>query len=287
MLALRVVLSAAPPTLVFDEVDAGHRRRGRHRRRSGAGDVGRPAPGAVRHPSRRRSRRSPTRRSWCRRPRSTGARSRGAELLLDDARVGEIFPHARRRRRVGARASPRAASCSATARRPVRRGGAPVRAAPAAARRARSTSRHRRGSTAAPRISSGGSSRATSRSSTTPTSIASRPTALVAAGVGAVVNASPSISGRYPERRARSGSCSAGIPLLDAVGPTIMDQIRDGELDRAARRRALARRREARGRRAARRRRDRDAHGGRAPHDRHRARRRSRATRSSTSTARR
>ncbi|HEX5615550.1 MAG TPA: putative cytokinetic ring protein SteA, partial [Acidimicrobiia bacterium] len=51
---------------------------------------------------------------------------------------------------------------------------------------------------------------------------------LVAAGVGAVVNASQSISGRYPNggpiRVVR-----AGILLLDAVGPEIMDRVRDGD----------------------------------------------------------
>jgi len=51
---------------------------------------------------------------------------------------------------------------------------------------------------------------------------------LVSAGVAAVVNASPSISGRYPN----SGPIrivQAGILLLDAVGPDVMDEIREGE----------------------------------------------------------
>jgi uncharacterized membrane-anchored protein len=51
---------------------------------------------------------------------------------------------------------------------------------------------------------------------------------LVAAGVAAVVNASPSISGRYPNggpiRVVR-----AGIPLLDDTGPEVMDRLRDGD----------------------------------------------------------
>lgn len=51
---------------------------------------------------------------------------------------------------------------------------------------------------------------------------------LIAAGVGAVVNAAPSISGRYPNggpiRLLR-----AGIPLLDAVGSEIMDAVSEGE----------------------------------------------------------
>jgi uncharacterized membrane-anchored protein len=52
---------------------------------------------------------------------------------------------------------------------------------------------------------------------------------LVAAGVAAVVNASPSISGRYPNG-GPIRIVSAGIPLLDAVGPEVMDQIREGEV---------------------------------------------------------
>ena len=52
---------------------------------------------------------------------------------------------------------------------------------------------------------------------------------LVAAGVAAVVNASPSISGRYPNG-GPIRIVNAGIPLLDAAGPAIMDQIREGDL---------------------------------------------------------
>ena len=52
---------------------------------------------------------------------------------------------------------------------------------------------------------------------------------LVAAGVAAVVNASPSISGRYPNG-GPIRIVQAGIPLLDAVGPAVMDQIREGDL---------------------------------------------------------
>jgi uncharacterized membrane-anchored protein len=51
---------------------------------------------------------------------------------------------------------------------------------------------------------------------------------LIEAGVAAVVNASPSISGRYPNggpiRVVR-----AGIPLLDAAGKEIMDRVREGD----------------------------------------------------------
>jgi len=52
---------------------------------------------------------------------------------------------------------------------------------------------------------------------------------LVAAGVVGVVNASPSISGRYPNG-GPIRIVNAGIPLLDCRGPGIMDQIRDGDL---------------------------------------------------------
>ncbi len=52
---------------------------------------------------------------------------------------------------------------------------------------------------------------------------------LVSAGVAAVVNAGPSISGRYPNG-GPIRIVSAGIPLLDAVGPDVMDQIREGEV---------------------------------------------------------
>ena len=51
---------------------------------------------------------------------------------------------------------------------------------------------------------------------------------LIAAGVAAVVNASPSISGRYPNG-GPIRIVQAGIPLLDAVGPEVMDDVREGE----------------------------------------------------------
>jgi len=53
--------------------------------------------------------------------------------------------------------------------------------------------------------------------------------ALVAARPAAVVNASPSISGRYPN----SGPLrivEAGVPLLDDVGSGVMDLVGDGEI---------------------------------------------------------
>ncbi len=52
---------------------------------------------------------------------------------------------------------------------------------------------------------------------------------LVAAGVAAVVNASPSISGRYPN----SGPlrlAEAGIPLIDDAGVAVMDLVHDGDV---------------------------------------------------------
>jgi uncharacterized membrane-anchored protein len=52
---------------------------------------------------------------------------------------------------------------------------------------------------------------------------------LVAAGVAAVVNASPSISGRYPN----SGPlrlAEAGIPLIDDAGVAVMDLVREGDV---------------------------------------------------------
>jgi uncharacterized membrane-anchored protein len=51
---------------------------------------------------------------------------------------------------------------------------------------------------------------------------------LIAAGVGAVVNASESISGRYPNGGPQR-LVAAKIPLLDAVGGDVMELVRDGE----------------------------------------------------------
>ena len=52
---------------------------------------------------------------------------------------------------------------------------------------------------------------------------------LVAAGVAAVVNASASISGRYPNGGPER-LIAARIPILDAVGADVMDAVRDGEI---------------------------------------------------------
>ncbi|MFG1927451.1 putative cytokinetic ring protein SteA [Cryptosporangium sp. NPDC048952] len=52
--------------------------------------------------------------------------------------------------------------------------------------------------------------------------------ALVASGVSAVVNASPSISGRYPNLGPEV-IVAAGITLVDAVGQEIFDRVREGQ----------------------------------------------------------
>jgi uncharacterized membrane-anchored protein len=52
---------------------------------------------------------------------------------------------------------------------------------------------------------------------------------LVAAGVGAVVNASPSISGRYPNG-GPIRIVQSGIPLLDDVGGEVMSHVHDGDV---------------------------------------------------------
>jgi uncharacterized membrane-anchored protein len=52
--------------------------------------------------------------------------------------------------------------------------------------------------------------------------------ALVRAGVGAVVNAAPSISGRYPNLGPKILE-EAGIPLIDRVGPLVLQKVREGD----------------------------------------------------------
>ncbi len=52
--------------------------------------------------------------------------------------------------------------------------------------------------------------------------------ALVRAGVAAVVNAAPSISGRYPNLGPKILD-EAGIPLVDRVGPLVLQKVRDGD----------------------------------------------------------
>jgi uncharacterized membrane-anchored protein len=52
---------------------------------------------------------------------------------------------------------------------------------------------------------------------------------LVAAGVGAVINASASITGRYPNVGPLL-LAAAGIPLLDGTGAQVLDRVVDGEI---------------------------------------------------------
>jgi uncharacterized membrane-anchored protein len=51
---------------------------------------------------------------------------------------------------------------------------------------------------------------------------------LIAAGVAAIVNAEHSISGRYPNGGPER-VVAARVPLLDAVGPAVMELVHDGE----------------------------------------------------------
>ena len=44
----------------------------------------------------------------------------------------------------------------------------------------------------------------------------------------AVVNAAPSITGRYPNLGPQL-LVEAGIPLIDDVGPDVFDQVKDGQ----------------------------------------------------------
>jgi uncharacterized membrane-anchored protein len=53
--------------------------------------------------------------------------------------------------------------------------------------------------------------------------------ALIAAGIGGVVNASRSISGRYPNLGPLR-LIEAGVPLVDSVGPLLLRKVRDGDL---------------------------------------------------------
>jgi uncharacterized membrane-anchored protein len=52
---------------------------------------------------------------------------------------------------------------------------------------------------------------------------------LIEAGAVAIVNASESISGRYPNE-GPAQVVRAGVPLLDAVGPAVMDAVHDGDV---------------------------------------------------------
>jgi uncharacterized membrane-anchored protein len=52
---------------------------------------------------------------------------------------------------------------------------------------------------------------------------------IVDAQAGAVVNASPSISGRYPNLGPLV-ICAAGIPLIDGVGPEVLQAVTEGQI---------------------------------------------------------
>jgi uncharacterized membrane-anchored protein len=54
---------------------------------------------------------------------------------------------------------------------------------------------------------------------------------LVAAGVAAVLNAKPSVSGRYPNLGPKV-LVDAGIPLLDDLGESVFQQVREGDIVR-------------------------------------------------------
>ena len=180
-----------------------HRGRGRHGRRPCAGDIGREAPGVVCDAPRsgRRLRRRAGRGR--RRPRQEGARSRAPSCC--SKRPGSVRSRgcwrASASRRTRARHAGELLANAHDAR--TRREGAPARVrradeVPTKRAHVRRDPRHRQGrpphegSHPPPRTP------ATSRSSIMPTSIASRPTRWSRRASSAVVNASPSISGRYP-----------------------------------------------------------------------------------------
>ena len=86
----------------------------------------------------------------------------------------------------------------------------------------------RSASTPAPRTSPSGCVPATSPSSTTRTSTRSAPRRCWRAEPAAVVNAAPSISGRYPNLGPEI-LVDAGIPLLDNVGADVMHTVHEGQ----------------------------------------------------------
>ena len=232
MLAARVVLSEAPPTLVFDEVDAGIGGE------AGAA-VGRLLAGARARGTRcsasrtsRRWPRSPGRRSWWRRPwngrrpcrggrserwhtrrwstatsasPSCRACSRGSATPRHARRhAAELLEHrgrrgARSRTPVMGRSGAAGSSAALMARRCLRRASGPTRRSRSRARRAVD----RRTKDMIPRLQAGEIAVINHRD-------LDRVAAdgLIEAGVVAVVNAAPSISGRYPN----------GGPIRDRAG---------------------------------------------------------------------
>ncbi len=65
---------------------------------------------------------------------------------------------------------------------------------------------------------------------------------LVASGVAAVLNAKPSVSGRYPNLGPEV-LVKAGIPLVDDLGEDLFDRLREGEVVKHRRRHRVPRRR--------------------------------------------
>ena len=64
--------------------------------------------------------------------------------------------------------------------------------------------------------------------------------ALVEADIAAVVNASPSVSGRYPNMGPEV-LVNNGVTLIDETGPDVFKKIKDGSQDSPARRRGVLR----------------------------------------------
>ena len=94
MLAARVVLSEAPPTLVFDEVDAGIGGEAGAAVGRSLQALGGAAPGALRHPPRAGRGVRRRRRSWWRRPWNGAGRGAPwtghADVVDGDERVAEL-----------------------------------------------------------------------------------------------------------------------------------------------------------------------------------------------------
>ena len=250
-------------TLVFDEVDAGIGGRAALAVGRSLAELADRPPGARRHPPapgggvRRRAGRGGQGRAT-----ATATASRRA-VLDDDDRVVELSrmlsgqPDSDAADRAD-RGHARAELLAAARRRPGDREEAPTlpsaglgRRGPVARRSAESAGAARPitgpspawpASTAAPRSWSSGSSPATSRSSTTRTSTGWRPRPWSTPVPVAVVNAAPSISGRYPNVGPLL-LAAAGIPLLDDVGPEVMEAVDEGAAGRPSTATACLRRR--------------------------------------------
>ena len=220
MLALRLVVGAQVPTLVFDEVDAGVGGAAAALGRPGSGGAGGGQAGARRHAP------------------ATGCRLRRCPDLPDEARRRHV--HRRPRRSAGdrgphPRAGPHALGTAGERHRPRPRRRAPRQrgsgARPLMFRRTRSASagevvgRARVGKRTKDLIKR-----------LEPGDIAVIDHAdidriaadgLIDAGVKAVVNAAPSITGRYPNGGPLR-LVKAGVVLVDDVGSSVMDAVEDG-----------------------------------------------------------